>query len=230
MIRIYYVGHSAFLIETEKEKFLIDPFITGNPQAVDTLDSFDKIDYIFVTHGHGDHLGDTVEICRCTQAIVISNFEISQYLGKKNILCHPMHIGGSFKFPFGRVKMTPALHGSDLTDENGNVVAGGNPSGFLIEIHGQKIYHAGDTGLSMEMHLLKEEHVNVALLPIGGNFVMDIYDAAKAVDFIQPSIVVPIHYNTFDLIKANPKEFATLVGKRANVKILNPGDELILKA
>ena len=228
MARSHYVGHASFLIKTEEFQLLIDPFITGNPLAVDTIDAFTNVDYIFVTHGHGDHLGDTVEIHKRTKATVITNFEISQYLGNKGVACHAMHIGGSFAFPFGQVKMTPALHGSGITDENGNVIPGGSPCGFLIEIQGCKIYHAGDTGLSVEMQLLKDEHIHVALLPIGGNFVMNVKDAAKAANIIQPSLVVPMHYNTFDLIKANPEELAPLITGDTEVRILQPGDELLI--
>ncbi len=141
-----------------------------------------------------------------------------------------MHIGGRFTFPFGRVKLVPALHGSDITLPSGAMIPGGNPCGFLIEIEGNKIYHAGDTGLSMEMHLLKDEKIDIALLPIGGNFVMDPLDAAKAVDIIQPAMAVPIHYNTFDLIQADPSDFTAHITVSTDVKVLKPGEELRLRA
>ncbi|MCK5763705.1 MAG: metal-dependent hydrolase [Clostridiales bacterium] len=221
---IKYLGHSAFYIESNGFKALIDPFLSGNPQTKSKPDDFKDISHIFVTHGHGDHLGDTIEIAKNTNAKVISNFEIINYLSSKGIAnVHPMHIGGRTKLNFGIVKMTPALHGSSIMDE-GKMIYGGNPSGFLIEVDGKKIYHAGDTGLTMDMKLLEEEKIDIAFLPIGGNFTMDIVDAAKAVEFIGPKEVVPIHYNTFDLIKASPEKFKELV-KGSKVIIMKSDEE-----
>ncbi len=221
---IKYLGHSAFYIESNGFKALIDPFLSGNPQTKSKPGDFKDISHIFVTHGHGDHLGDTIEIAKDTNAKVISNFEIINYLSSKGIVnVHPMHIGGRVKLDFGIVKMTPALHGSSIMDE-GKMIYGGNPSGFLIEVDGKKIYHAGDTGLTMDMKLLEDEKIDIAFLPIGGNFTMDIVDAAKAVEFIGPKEVVPIHYNTFDLIKASPEEFEALV-KNSKVIIMKPDEE-----
>ncbi|WP_448807670.1 metal-dependent hydrolase [Aminobacterium mobile] len=230
MVRLRFLGHAAFLILGEEYNLIIDPFISGNPQAALTLDDLPQIHYVFVTHGHGDHLGDTEEICHRFKSTVITNFEISNYLGNRGISCHSMHIGGRFTFPFGRVKLVPALHGSDITLPSGAMIPGGNPCGFLIEIEGNKIYHAGDTGLSMEMHLLKDEKIDIALLPIGGNFVMDPLDAAKAVDIIQPAMAVPIHYNTFDLIQADPSDFTAHITVSTDVKVLKPGEDLRLRA
>lgn len=221
---VRYLGHSAFYVEGKDVKILIDPFLSGNPQASATADSFDKVDYIFVTHGHGDHIGDTVEISARTGATVICNHEISIYLSEKGVKCHPMHIGGSYRFPFGRVKMTPALHGSGIQTEHG-MVPGGVAGGFLIEIDGKKLYHAGDTGLTKDMELLRDEKIEVAMIPIGGNFTMDVVDGAKAADMVRPNHVIPMHYNTFDLIKADPEAFAAMVGDIVDVVILNPGEE-----
>ncbi|MCD6436219.1 MAG: metal-dependent hydrolase [Clostridiales bacterium] len=221
---IEYLGHSALYIESNDFKALIDPFLKGNPQAKKMPTDFKEITHIFVTHGHDDHIGDTIEIAKNTNAKVVANFEIINYLLLKGIEnVHPMHIGGRIKLDFGTVKMTQALHGSSIMD-NGEMIYGGNPSGFLLEIDGKKIYHAGDTGLTMDMKLLEDEEIDIAFLPIGGNFTMDIVDAAKAVELIKPKKVVPIHYNTFDLIKASPEEFRALV-KNSEVIIMKPNEE-----
>ncbi|WIF95693.1 metal-dependent hydrolase [Caminicella sporogenes] len=222
-MKIKYLGHAAFYIEEGNFKALIDPFLSGNPTAKSSPENFSNINYIFITHGHGDHLGDTVQIAKNNNSIVITNFEISLYLGNQNVNTHPMHIGGKAKFDFGTVKMTPALHGSGIQTEKG-LIYGGNPCGFVIELDGKKIYHAGDTGLTMDMKLLESENIDLAILPIGGNFTMDIDDAVKAVEFIKPKKVIPIHYNTFPIIKASPEEFKSKV-KNSEVIILKPDEE-----
>ncbi|PAB57656.1 metal-dependent hydrolase [Anaeromicrobium sediminis] len=225
-MKIKFIAHSCFYIEHNNFKGLIDPFINGNPSAHVDISEFKDISHLFVTHGHGDHLGDSVYLGQHFNPLTISNFEICNYLSMHKLTCHPMHIGGSYNFDFGRVKMTPALHGSSIQTDTGDLY-GGNPGGFLIEIDGKKIYHAGDTGLTMDMKLLEDEHIDLALIPIGGNFTMDIHDAVRAVDFIKPKKVIPMHYNTFDLVKADPEEFKNLI-KNSEVIILNPSEEIEL--
>lgn len=224
---VKFLGHSAVYFESGDVKALIDPFLNGNPQASAKPEDFNDITHIFVTHGHGDHLGDTVEIAKRNNATVISNFEIVNYLAEKGVNGHPMHIGGRTTFPFGIVKMTPALHGSSISTEEG-VTDGGNPCGFVIEIDDKKIYHAGDTGLTMDMKLLEDEKIDLAILPIGGNFTMDIHDAAKAVNFIKPAKVLPIHYNTFEIIEASPEKFVDSIREVSEGVILKPGEEIKL--
>jgi len=225
-MKIKYLGHAAFYIEEGDFKALIDPFLSGNPMAKSSADEFTEISHIFVTHGHGDHLGDTIQIAKKNNSTVITNFEISLYLSEQNVKAHPMHIGGRTKFDFGCVKMTPALHGSGIQTEKG-LVYGGNPCGFVIELNGKKIYHAGDTGLTMDMKLLESENIDLAILPIGGNFTMDIIDAVRAVEFIKPKKVIPIHYNTFPIIEASPKDFKSKVNN-AEVIILKSNEEYTL--
>ncbi len=221
---IKYLGHAAFYIESGDFKALIDPFLRGNPQTKSRPGDFKELSHIFVTHGHSDHLGDTLEIAKRTQAKVVSNYEIVNYLMSKGLInVHPMHIGGRVKLGFGTVKMTSAVHGSSI-NEDGQIIYAGNPGGFVIETDGKKIYHAGDTGLMMDMKLLEDEMIDLAILPIGGNFTMDIEDAAKAVAMIKPKKVVPIHYDTFDIIKASPEAFEKLV-KDAQVIIMKPDEE-----
>ncbi|MFA9423883.1 MAG: metal-dependent hydrolase [Sedimentibacter sp.] len=209
-MKLTYLGHSALLVEEGEFKGIIDPFITGNSSCKTSIDELKNITHIFITHGHSDHIGDAIEIAKKNGSLVIANYEICSYLGKFKLRTHAMHIGGKTNFDFGTVRMTNALHGSGIT-ENGNIIYGGNPGGYVIEINNKKIYHAGDTGLTLDMKLLEEENIDVAFLPIGGNFTMDIDDAVKAAGFINARVVVPIHYNTFSLIKANPEEFKNKV-------------------
>lgn len=205
-MKITYLGHAAIIIEEGSFKCIVDPYLTGNPLCPVNVDDVTGLTHVFVTHGHGDHIGDTVELARANDALVIANAEISDYLAGKGLRTHGMHIGGRKKFDFGTVKLTPALHGSGI-DDGGVKLCGGNPCGFLIEVGGKKVYHAGDTGLTMDMKLLDAEGIDIAFMPIGGNYTMDIDDAVRAVEFVKPKKAVPMHYNTFGLIEADPQDF-----------------------
>ncbi|MDR1730819.1 MAG: metal-dependent hydrolase [Synergistaceae bacterium] len=227
MVKVTFLGHAAFQLEDGDYTLLIDPFFTGNGQTPFKAADFKKVDYILVTHGHGDHVGDTVEIAGRTGATAIANAEVSGWLSGRGVKVHAMHIGGDFRFPFGRVKLTPAFHGSSIND-GGKPFDGGFPCGFLVTLKGKTIYHSGDTALMLEMKLLEDEKVDVALLPIGGNYTMGIDDAVKAVSFIKPKITVPMHYDTFDVIKADPKDFAAKAAALTSVKVLKPGESLEL--
>jgi len=225
-VKITWYGHACFLIETDKAKLILDPFISGNPLAPVKADDV-SADFIIVSHGHGDHLGDTIDIAKRTDATVISNYEIQNWLvgqGIENV--HPQHIGGGFDYPWGRLKLTIAQHGSALPDGT----YGGNPCGFLLYLEGKKIYHACDTGLFYDMKLIGEEGIDLAILPIGDNFTMGPDDALRAVKLIEPVQVVPIHYDTFDIIKQDPKAWASRVEEEtsAKAKVMKPGDMLEL--
>ena len=226
MAKLRYLGHSAFYLEGEGLKALIDPFLTGNPQASAKPSDFADLNAIFVTHGHGDHLGNAVEIAKRTAASVFACNELAAQIASYGVKVEGMQIGGRAKFPFGRVKLTAAWHGSPIIIEGQSRYAG-VACGYVIEVEGKKIYHAGDTGLTVEMTLLEEENIDIAMLPIGGYYTMDIDDAVRAVKMIKPKITVPMHYNTFAAIKADPGEFAAKAEKEFTaVKILNPGEEL----
>jgi L-ascorbate metabolism protein UlaG (beta-lactamase superfamily) len=224
MPKVTFLGHSCFLIEGGGSSILIDPFLTGNPQASTTADAV-SCDHIIVTHAHGDHLGDTIDIARRTGAQVISNFEIAGYCQGKEVAAHALHIGGGYQFPFGRAKLTIAHHGSSFPDGT----YGGNPAGVTLTIDGKKIHHAGDTALTLDMQLVGNEGVDLAMLPIGDNFTMGIDDAVKALEFIRPSQVVPMHYNTFEVIEVDPERFRKESGEKGVAcTVLNPGDSLTL--
>ena len=229
MVKLRYLGHSAFYLEGSGIKALIDPFLNG-PTSPVKPEEFSDINYIFVTHGHADHVGSTIEIAKRTGADVITCFELANYFDSLGLKTDGMHIGGRYRFPFGRVKLTPAWHGCSLDTGNTlNLAAyGGVACGFVIEIDGKKIYHAGDTGLTREMELLAYENIQIAMLPIGGYYTMDPEDAARAVKMIKPCTVIPMHYNTFPVISQDPQEFAEMVGEEETmVKIMQPGEEFI---
>jgi L-ascorbate metabolism protein UlaG (beta-lactamase superfamily) len=225
--KLTWLGHSAFLVETNGHTLLIDPFLTGNPMASGSPEDFSP-DHILVTHGHEDHLGDTVAIAKRTGATVVSNFEIVTYLQTKHGLqnVHPQHIGGAADYPWGRLKLTHALHGSALPDGS----YGGNPAGLLLYLPGAKIYHAGDTGLFGDMALIGEEGIDLAILPVGDNFTMGPDDALRALKLIKPAKVIPIHYDTFDIIKQDIAAWAASVedANLAEPVLLKPGDRYLL--
>jgi L-ascorbate metabolism protein UlaG (beta-lactamase superfamily) len=225
-VKVTWYGHACFLLEAAGAKIMIDPFLSGNSLAP-ISSSEPAVDYILISHGHGDHLGDAVAIAQRTGATVIANFEISNWLKGQGVQnSHPQHIGGGFNYPWGRVKLTIAHHGSALPDGSN----GGNPCGFLLSMGGRKIYHAGDTGLFYDMKLIGEEGIDLAMLPIGDNFTMGPEDALRAVKLLEPAQVVPVHYNTFDLIKQDPYAWGGKVEREtaSRVTVLEPGGSLYL--
>lgn len=221
-MKLTYLGHSAFIIQTDTHNIIIDPFIKDNPLCKIDLHELPKIHYILITHGHSDHIGDTVEIARRHNSTVICNFEIAQYIDKYNITYHAMHIGGRTSTEFGKVKMTPAIHGSSIT-EGTHIIYAGVACGFLIEIDNVKLYHAGDTALTYDMKLLEKEAIDYAILPIGGNFTMDLEDSLQALEMIRPKKAIPMHYNTFELIKEDPNRFKSPL---CEVIVMNPHDSI----
>lgn len=223
MSKLTYFGHSAFLVEHNNYKILIDPFITGNPLSPVKVDEV-SADFIVLSHAHGDHFGDTLEIAnRCSSTVIAVN-ELANYVGSKGLKAHNMHIGGSFEFPFGKVKFTIAHHGSSSNE--GEYM--GEPAGILLFLDGTVIYHAGDTGLFSDMKLIGELHkISIALLPIGNNFTMGMEDALKAVELLNPKLTIPMHYNTFPVIKADPDKFVENVKKIGrDARKLNFGESI----
>jgi L-ascorbate metabolism protein UlaG (beta-lactamase superfamily) len=225
-LKATWFGHAVLGLETGGYKVLVDPFFTGNPAASQTAKQA-QADFILVSHGHADHVGDTLDIARRTGAMVISNAEISGWFGKQGLKTHAQHVGGGFKYPFGYLKLTLALHGSGLPDGS----SGGNPVGFLLTTNeGLKVYMACDTGLFSDMRLIGEEGLDLAFIPIGDNFTMGPDDALRAVKLLQPKHVVPIHYNTWELIAQDPNAWAKRVAAETStqVHVLKPGESITI--
>jgi L-ascorbate metabolism protein UlaG (beta-lactamase superfamily) len=222
-----FLGHAAVYLEASNTKILIDPFLTGNPKAAAKAEELEP-DFIVLTHGHGDHIGDALPIAKRTGATIISTYELACWLGDQGAKSSPQNHGGWCKYPFGAVKFTQAIHSSSVTDENGRPIYLGNPAGAIIVVDQKVVFHAGDTALFSDMKLIGDDvAIDLAFLPIGEHFVMGPKDAAKAVEFLHPKVVVPIHYATFPPLVGDPKEFARLSeGKGARVVILQPGESV----
>jgi L-ascorbate metabolism protein UlaG (beta-lactamase superfamily) len=223
-LTLTWYGHATFGLETSGKKLLVDPFLTDNPAASTTADALDP-DYILISHGHGDHTGDAVSIAKRTGALVISNFEIANWFEAQGLQAHAQHIGGGHHYPFGYLKLTLALHGSSFPDGSD----GGNPAGFLLTtLDGEKLYLACDTGLFGDMRLIGDEGIDLAALPIGDNYTMGPDDALRAVKLIRPKQVVPVHYNTWELIEQDAQAWAERVEAETEtrVSVIEPGESV----
>lgn len=216
MPTLKYYGQSAFRVSDEKHTIFIDPFLSENPVCESKPEEIEKCDYILLTHAHSDHYGDTEYLAKAHSATIICTHELATWFKEKGLNAHAMSVGGGFDFPFGHVELTPALHGcgSDPAPD-GQIPPPNSPVGFIIVWGRSKVlYHAGDTGLFSDMKLIGEKRkIDVALLPIGGNFTMGIADAARATQYLDAPVVVPMHYNTYEVIKADPLAFAYRIEK-----------------
>jgi L-ascorbate metabolism protein UlaG (beta-lactamase superfamily) len=227
-MNIIFHGQSCVEIRLKEHTLIIDPFLNHNPQAVVKAEDI-KAEYILVTHGHSDHLGDSLEIAKRNQGTIIAPNDLGRYLSFQGAQTHGMGIGGEFQFPFGKVKMTMALHDSSYnppgTKEN---IYTGMAAGFLLTVEGKTIYHAGDTGLFGDMQLLgKLNDIDLAFLPIGDNYTMGPRDAVIAAQFLQAKMVIPMHYNTFPVIKQDPHAFVeSLAAEGIKGLVIEPGQNL----
>lgn len=220
-MKITFYGHSAFGFETAGgQKILIDPYLSGN-SACPVKPEDIKADWIILTHAHGDHIGDAFKIAEKAHTTFICVTELAKYISDKGFKTHGMQIGGAFNFPFGRVKLTQALHGSMTPDGR----YAGLAAGVVLSAENTNIYHCGDTGIFYDMKLIGElDRIDYMLVPIGGNYTMDVADAVKAVELVRPKIAIPMHYNTFPIINADPDEFAKAIRERGfECRILKPG-------
>lgn len=224
MARLTWHGHATFTLETDTGKrVLFDPFLDDNPVADIKAKDVGPLDYILCSHGHSDHFSDAIKLAKKTGALLIGTFELVAFARTKGAANgHGMNVGGGYTFDgLGYVKLTPALHtGTIAGDDEGRFTS--TPTGFWIDMGGKRLYHCGDSALITDMQLLKGR-VDVALLPIGDNFTMGPEDAVRAVEFIEPRVVIPMHYNTWGLIAQDPRAFRERVGARAEVVILEPG-------
>ncbi|TQK74143.1 L-ascorbate metabolism protein UlaG (beta-lactamase superfamily) [Brevibacillus sp. AG162] len=230
MLDIRFHGHSSVQVTSEGHSIMIDPFISGSPVAATKLEDI-SVQYILLTHGHQDHILDAVELAKKNDATIVATHELATYLSWQGVKTISMNLGGSVKLPFGKVKMTQAFHSSGVVlDDEQQIVYMGMPGGFVIELGGKTIYHAGDTGLFGDMKLIGERHnIDLAFLPIGDVFTMGPEDALVAAEWVQADFVVPIHYDTFPPIKQDGEAFvAELAEKDIRGKALMPGETLRL--
>ena len=218
-MNLTYYGHACFAVETAGQHLLFDPFITGNELAKHIRLDDIKADYILVSHAHIDHILDTVALAQRTGAKVISNYETVTWLGKQGVKnLHPMNLGGSFKFPFGRVKYTPAIHSSGLPDGS----YGGNPGGFVVDGPDGAFFYSGDTALSHDFDFIGAEFkLNFAVLPIGDNFTIGPADAIRLANLVKATEIVGVHYDTFPPIKID-RAAATALFAKAGLRLHLP--------
>lgn len=218
-VSIIWHGHATFSLDVDGTKIVVDPFFAGNNPAAKTAVERVSANYILQTHGHGDHIADTIALAKRTHAQVICNFEIMSWLTQKGYdNCHAMNIGGAYNFPFGRVKMTNALHSSSLPDGT----YGGNPGGFLLTAGDMRIYFAGDTALFTDMGVIGAEGIDVAVLPIGDNFTMGPDDSLLALEYLTPKVVIPGHYNTWPVIAVDADDWANRVRAKKSAQPIVP--------
>jgi len=230
MLEITYHGHSTVQLTSGEHSIVIDPFLTGNPNAVAKPADI-KVQYILLTHGHSDHIQDAAELAKQNNATIVATHELAAYMGWQGAKTIGMNLGGTVRLPFGKVKMTQAFHSSGVVlDEQKQIIYMGMPAGLIIEIGGKTVYHAGDTALFSDMKLLGERHkIDLAFLPIGDHFTMGPEEALLAAKWVKAGFVVPIHYNTFPPIQQDGEAFVAALEKEGiRGKALKPGEVLSL--
>ena len=229
-ITIQYYGHSTFGIKTpENKSILIDPWLEGNPKCPEKLKKINEVDIIAVTHGHFDHISDVIPLAKKFNPVVIANFEICGWLGSKGVEnCSPMNKGGTQEVEGIKFTMTHAQHSSGISEEDGSIVYGGEPGGYVIEFENNyRIYHAGDTNIFSDMKLISDIYKpELAMLPIGDNFTMSPLEASYACKYLKPKFVIPMHYGTFPVLTGTPDELKEFIKDQKDVEVvaMDPGD------
>jgi len=229
---ITYYGHSTFRVDTPGGKsILIDPWVQGNPACPESLHTVESLDIMAITHGHFDHISDAVAIAKEHKPTVVANWEICEWLGSKGVEnCSGMNKGGSQVVEGVKFTMTHAQHSSGIVDDDGKIVYGGEPGGYVIEFeNGFKIYHAGDTNVFSDMKLIAEIYSpELVILPIGDWFTMDPVEASYACRFLSPKWVIPVHYGTFPILTGTPERLEELISDLSGTKVLalKPGEVL----
>ncbi|MDR0484566.1 MAG: metal-dependent hydrolase [Alphaproteobacteria bacterium] len=214
-VDITFLGHSGFIIEENNHKIVIDPFLTGNPLATVKPESI-KADSLIITHAHSDHIGDSISIAKNNNIPITATFELEKYIASNGAKANLVAIGSKQKLPFGNVVFRPAIHNNKPSD--GIDIPLILPSSVLLQLQGLSIYHLGDTAINLDFKLIQEVYKpDVAIVPIGGHYTMDIEEAVFAVAWLGVKYVIPVHYNTFSLIKADPLELKEKM-KQANLK------------
>jgi len=221
-INIKYLGHSAFILSDESSSVIIDPFLTGNPKASESSDKI-KVNDILITHAHSDHLGDAIDISKKTQANITAIFELANYCSKKGAKAQGINMGGKIRYPWGYAVWLPASHSSSLPDGQ----YAGDPASIFINFKGTSIYHAGDTGLHMNLKMIGEFYKpEISLLPIGGYFTMGPDEAVQAAKWLGSKKIIPMHYDTFAPIKVDANVFKNKIQSETEAEciILTPGE------
>ncbi|MCR2805776.1 metal-dependent hydrolase [Paenibacillus soyae] len=227
---VTYHGHSCVQLTDGTHSVIIDPFLTGNPSAKAKPDDI-QVQYVLLTHAHGDHIADAEAIARANDATIIATFELATYYSWKGLKTVGMNLGGCLKLDFARVKMVPAFHSSGMIVEEGTILYMGMPGGFVVTWDDTTLYHAGDTGLFGDMKLIGEQHdIDLAFLPIGDLLTMGPSDALTAAEWVKTNSVIPIHYDTFPIIEQDADKFVKSLKKRGIKGIaLAPGGTFEMK-
>lgn len=220
-------GHACFSMAADGKRVICDPFFTGNPQAVESVEDI-ECDAVLVSHAHSDHIGDAMKIAKRNSAVLVATYELALHCQRQGVeKVFPMHIGGGHQFDFAHVKLTVAHHGSALVTDD-EIISFGPACGFLLTMGGKKLYYPGDTALSADLELIgRLNEIDVTTLPIGDVFTMGADDAVTAAGMLQAGLTIPMHYSTFPVIEADPNEFVVRVealGLRA--RVMNPGEEI----
>jgi L-ascorbate metabolism protein UlaG (beta-lactamase superfamily) len=227
-VKITYHGHSCIQASHQGKSIIVDPFLTGNSLAKAKPEDI-KVQYVLLTHAHGDHLGDALAIAKQNNATIVATHELATYLGWQGANVHAMNLGGAFEFDFGTVKMTQAFHSSGIVlEDEQKIIYAGMPGGFIITMGGKTLYHLGDTGLFSDLKLIGERNkIDIAFVPIGDNFTMGPEDAVQAAEWVGAELTVPVHYDTFPVIKQDPEAFVRdLEGKGLKGRVMKSGEEL----